>query len=114
MNKPKPWERMSRKNRAKQFMPFAALKGFSEALQKKEKVVVPKAELCDDYKEELDYQLSQMHCGDMISVVYFCQDNYVRITGILSGIKPEERWIQVVRTKINIEDIYSLTAETRR
>ena len=58
--------------------------------------------------------MSQMHCGDMISVVYVCQDNYVRITGILSGIKPEERWIQVVRTKINIDDIYSLTAETRR
>ena len=41
---------MSRENRAKQFMPFAALKGLEEALEKKEKIVVPKAELCDDYK----------------------------------------------------------------
>ena len=108
---------MSRENRAKQFMPFAALKGLEEALEKKEKIVlfvgrisqekgVPKAELCDDYKEQLDFRLSQMQCGDMVTVVYFSEDNYVRITGILSKIKLEERWIQVVRTKIYLDDIY--------
>ena len=77
-----------------------------EALEKKEKIVVPKAELCDDYKEQLDFRLSQMQCGDMVTVVYFSEDNYVRITGILSKIKLEERWIQVVRTKIYLDDIY--------
>ena len=92
---------MSRENRAKQFMPFAALKGLEEALEKKEKIVVPKAELCDDYKEQLDFRLSQMQCGDMVTVVYFSED-----TGILSKIKLEERWIQVVRTKIYLDDIY--------
>lgn len=97
---------MSRENRAKQFIPFAALKGLEEALEKKEKIVVPKAELCDDYKEQLDFRLSQMQCGDMVTVVYFSEDNYVRITGILSKIKLEERWIQVVRTKIYLDDIY--------
>ncbi|MFR3391235.1 MAG: hypothetical protein ACLTT1_12025 [[Clostridium] scindens] len=30
--------KMSREDRAKQFMPFAALKGYPEALRKKEKV----------------------------------------------------------------------------
>ena len=34
-NRPK----MSREDRAKQFMPFAALKGYSEALRKKEKEI---------------------------------------------------------------------------
>ena len=47
-----------------------------------------------------------MQCGDMVTVVYFSEDNYVRITGILSKIKLEERWIQVVRTKIYLDDIY--------
>ena len=59
---------MSRENRAKQFMPFAALKGLEEALEKKEKIVVPKAELCDDYKEQLDFRLSQIQCGDMVTI----------------------------------------------
>ena len=36
--------RMNREDRAKQFMPFAALKGYPEALRKKEKIVVPKIE----------------------------------------------------------------------
>ena len=43
--------KMSREERAKQFMPFAALKGYPEALQKKEKIVVPKVELSEDYQE---------------------------------------------------------------
>ena len=66
---------MSRENRAKQFMPFAALKGLEEALEKKEKIVVPKAELCDDYKEQLDFRLSQMQCGDMVTAVYFSEED---------------------------------------
>ena len=32
-------------DRAKQFMPFSALKGLDEALRAKEKIVVPKVEL---------------------------------------------------------------------
>ena len=34
---------MPRADRASQFMPFAALKGFEEALAAKEKIIVPKA-----------------------------------------------------------------------
>lgn len=68
---------MSRENRAKQFMPFAALKGLEEALEKKEKIVVPKAELCDDYKEQLDFRLSQMQCGEYGNRRLFSEDNYV-------------------------------------
>lgn len=40
--------KMSPAERAKQFMPFAALKGYEEALRAKEKVVVPKMELSSD------------------------------------------------------------------
>ena len=48
--------KMNREERAKQFMPFAALKGYPEALRKKEKVVVPKKELSEEYQEELKTQ----------------------------------------------------------
>lgn len=37
--------KMSVENRAKQFMPFAALRGLAEALAQKEKSVVDKGEL---------------------------------------------------------------------
>ena len=44
VNRPK----MRREDRAKQFMPFAALKGYSEALRKKEEVVEAQKEQSDD------------------------------------------------------------------
>ena len=43
-NRPK----MNREDRAKQFMPFAALKGYPEALRKKEKEIEASKEKKDD------------------------------------------------------------------
>jgi len=51
---------MSREDRAKQFMPFAALKGYEEALRAKEKIVVPKVELSEDIKEVPDRKLQSI------------------------------------------------------
>ena len=55
-NRPK----MSREDRAKQFMPFAALKGYPEALRKKEKIVVPRAEVSEEYAEVLDMRAKRL------------------------------------------------------
>lgn len=52
--------KMMREERAKQFMPFAALKGYEEALHRKEKHKVPKMELSEEYQEILDRKLRQV------------------------------------------------------
>lgn len=62
-------------DRAKLFLPFDALKGFREALAEKERIVVPKTELSEDRKEELDRLLHQIKPGDIITVVYFITKN---------------------------------------
>ena len=54
-NRPRP--RMAAADRAKQFLPFAALKGLPEALAKKERVAVPKIVLSEDMAEELDQKI---------------------------------------------------------
>lgn len=100
--------RMSRQERAKQFMPFAALKGYETALRKKEKIVVPKIELCEDYEEQLDYKLRQVRKGDIISVVYFCKGEYLKVTGMVSQIDKTVKVIRLVNTKIRFEDIYEI------
>ena len=46
--------KMSREDRAKQFMPFAALRGYEEAIKEKEKIIVDKIELSEEKKNELD------------------------------------------------------------
>lgn len=99
---------MSPAERAKQFMPFAALKGLPDALAQKEKIIVPKKELSDEYKEELDRILLQIQKKDIITVVYFHEDNYVRLTGMVSQIDKNAGYIMVVNTRIAFSDIVEL------
>lgn len=103
--------KMNREERAKQFMPFAALKGYPEALRKKEKIVVPKAELSEEYQEELNHSLLQVKVNDIISVTYFHKNEYLKVTGMVSRIDKSARLLQVVNTKIAFDDIYHISGE---
>ena len=99
---------MSREDRAKQFMPFAALKGYSEALRKKERIIVSRRELSEEYGEELDRKLRQVQEGEMVSVVYYCRGEYVRLTGKVAKIDKEARMLRIVNEKIAFDDLYAL------
>lgn len=101
-----------RADRAKQFAPFDALKGFREALLKKEKVVVPKAELSEDRKEELDWKIWQIKPKDMVTVIYYQEKEYVKITGFAVQIDRKQRYIQVTNTRIEFKNIYDIQLET--
>lgn len=103
-NRPK----MSREDRAKQFMPFAALKGYTEALRKKEKLVVPKIEVSEEYAEELDRKLRSIRKNEIITVVYFCNGEYLKKTGMVTRIDETARILKIVNTKISFDDIYQL------
>ena len=48
---------MSRADRAKQFMPFAALKGYDEALNRKARIPQARILLAEDAQTELDEKL---------------------------------------------------------
>lgn len=100
--------KMSREERAKQFMPFAALKGHMEALKRREKIVVERRELSEEYKEELDRKLRQVRKNDIVTVVYFCKDEYLQMTGMVSKIDETARVLKVVNTKIAFEDLYEI------
>ncbi len=104
---------MSREERAKQFMPFAALKGYPEALRRKEKIIVPKRELSEEYGEELDRKLHEIQRNDMVSVIYFCRGEYLKVTGMVSRMDPTARILKVVNTKIPFGDIYDIEREER-
>lgn len=102
---------MSRQERAKQFMPFAALKGYEDALRRKEKVTVPKAQLCPERQEELDRILRQIQRNDMVTAVYFQEGEYVRLTGMVSRIDGTARILKIVDTKIDFEDLYEVEVQ---
>ncbi len=96
---------MPRADRASQFMPFAALKGFEEALREKEHIEVEKILLTDEALEYLDYQLSLLRVGDMVTVIYYDFGSYVQKTGLISRIKKDARYLTVVTTDISFDNI---------
>lgn len=107
MNRPK----MDRAERAKQFLPFDALKGFRETLAQKERIVVERTELSEEYREELDRRMQRVLKNDIITVVYFHDGEYVQVTGMVSRLDVTSRIIKIVNTKISFEDIYEIRWE---
>ena len=52
-------------DRARQFLPFDALKGYKEALKEKQKVIIPKKQLSEDDEQILSFKLNQIKKGIM-------------------------------------------------
>ena len=62
---------VNKSDRARQFMPFDALKGYKEAIKEKQKVIVEKKELSEDDAIVLSRKLNEIKKGDMIKVIYY-------------------------------------------
>ena len=100
--------KMDRRNRAKQFMPFDALKGFREAVSEKERIIVPKRDLSEEQKEEINWRLRQIQEKDIITVEYFHNREYVQVTGMVTRIDDVTRTLDIVNTRIAFADISDL------
>ncbi len=100
--------KMSPSERAKQFMPFAALKGLPEALAKKERIIVPKSELSEERSEEIDRMLRQIQKGDIITAVYYSDGEYLKISGIVAKLDTDMHTLRIVNTEINFNDLYDI------
>lgn len=97
--------------RAKIFAAFSPLNGFYEEIRKKERVTVPKAEVSDDLAQEINDTLKGLKITDVVTVVYYCKDEYLKVTGCVSRIDTEKRVLTVVLTEIKFDDIYSIKSK---
>lgn len=104
----KPKTKMPVSERAKQFMPFAALKGLPEALQKMERIIVPKIELSEEMIAEIDYKIQQIRTGDIITITHFSEGEYLKTTGMVSKIDIEDQFIQIVDTIITFDNLANI------
>jgi len=98
-------------DRAKLFAPFDALSGFREALREKERIIVPKIDLSEEMKDELDRRLNEISLRDIITIVYYDQSEYVKLTGMVAKISPTSQIIQIVDKKILFRDIVAIQGE---
>ena len=96
------------KIRVSQFMPFDSLKGFREALKEREKQVVSKVESSPDLEEELNQKILELEVGMMASVCFYDKDNYYTVTGMVSKIDYENKYLAIVKKKIKFESLRSL------
>ncbi len=107
--------RMDRADRAKQFMPFDALKGLREALAAKERELerISRRELSEEAREELDRRLMQLRPGDYICINFYDLGEYLWVKGNITRINIARREIIVGETRIRVQDIYELLTEGR-
>lgn len=100
---------MNRADRAKQFMPFAALKGFEEALEKVKKPVCDRVVLGEDAQAELDAALRALHVGDEVCITFYKDTEYISPTGRITGIDRIKKIIYLSGQPIPIEDIADIS-----
>ena len=100
---------MSNSNRAKIFMPFDALKGFKEAIKEKERIIVPKKELTEDDYNILNQTFQRIKKGTIVKVIFYSHEEYIECTGMVSDINESSRYIKIVKEKISLDDIKSIT-----
>lgn len=104
--------KMSREERAKQFMPFGALKGYPEALARREKKPLPRRELSEEALEELNRKLMELEPGDRAEILYYAQGEYWTLTGVFSGVDAFGR-LRIGEETILLQKVYDLVAVDR-
>lgn len=109
--------RMDIGHRAKQFAPFAALKGFEESVRKKEIIYEKKKILPDDRKWEIDQKLRLLEYGKRIQVTFFKESReypgkgqYHTVDGMVDFYDPSMH-LRIGNNEINIADISDINGD---
>ena len=97
--------------RAKQFLPFESLKGFHEYLKSKERIVVERKQLSNEY-EELNRKILQVKKGMMIKVIYYEGKQAIEVEGMVTKIDLEfTKTIRIVDNNILVKDIVEISGK---
>ena len=77
---------LTRKERAKIFMPFDALSGFKEALHKKEIEFEERKELFEEENLNLQEEFNKVDIGSSIEITYYENRRYVKLAQKVESI----------------------------
>jgi hypothetical protein len=95
--------------RAKQFLPFDALKGLQEALREKEVEYEEKKDLSEDTLNNLNDKFNQLDNGSFVKITFYKNGKYSEIKGRVTNIDYIKKKIQINKEyNINICDIVSI------
>ena len=97
--------KMSRLQRAKQFMPFAALKGFETLLASVARPKEMRVELSEDQLEELNRTIQSLVEGDFVRVLYYTGHCYTELVGSIEAIGKPLHSLSIEGVDIAFKDI---------
>lgn len=102
---------MNRQERAKQFMPFDALKGLQEELRIREerRTRVKKKTLSEGEIEKISRTLTRLRQGSKISISFYDKGHYIAIEGYVDEVNQIYEYLKMGNEKIFFEDIYKLS-----
>lgn len=95
-------------DRARQFMPFAALRGYYDLVHAKEAVPESRRPLSDDEAWALDDLIANLDRGDVVRCRYYEGGGYREAEGAVSQIDVTFRDLWIVRRRIPFSAIQSL------
>ena len=101
---------MTRQERAKQFLPFDAMKGLQEALRDREEKLsrVGRRELSEEDMQDLSLEVMRLHNGDLIRVLYYSSFHEIEKKGMLEKVDMTGRYIILAGERIFLDDIYKI------
>ena len=100
---------MANNPRAKQFMPFASLKGYFDLIREEQRVKEPKKSLSEEGATVLSFKLNQVKKGMLVKITYYNVDAYETMEGIVSNFDDTFRNITVVKKMIPFDDILDIS-----
>lgn len=107
---------MTRENRAKQFMPFDAMKGLAEALKDREEKHsrVSKHGVSEEDAEQMSETLNKVEKGSKVFIEFYANFHDCEAEGMITEINRPYRFFRIHRIgnsdeeKISFEDLYSI------
>lgn len=98
-------------SRAKQFLPFASLKGYYDEIRERQRVIEVRRDRTEEENIRLSYQMNQIKKGMMIKVTHYIKDAYETTEGLVTHIDPVFHTLTIVKTKITLDDIYEIKGD---
>lgn len=100
----------SRISRAKQFLPFDALKGLQEALREKEREMeYEEKRYLSETLNELDNILNRIEDGSKVKIKFYKNHKYIEIEGTVTNIDSIKKKVQINKNyNINLSDIINM------
>lgn len=97
-------------DRARQFSPFAALRGYYELVHERERVIESRRPLSEEEARALDATIADLQRGAMVRAVFYEKDACRTIVGTVSQVDMIYHDLWIVRTRIPFASLCALEA----